>query len=469
MILNLALCRDLFIVNPVLPTFAVDDSEMRTLSTNDLQFFGHDFPSQNISSNMAAYYDAVPPIGTAMSRSLPYEVFKVIIQNVLVELVRMMQTFVEPISIIADYRALLLSCTTFKRIIEESRPRYYLKDKPCSFARRYQISDDESDEDDDSSTTDESETDSSEFKIGWACVLEEDASDEEQDFPEASNSTRQWPPEDFPIPDIKPALSESISSQDEPFLRTTWRDIFQVYQKVMVGAWNREESRRLGKFWLNPQVDIRDLANMVVSGTAAKAGSLLLLLHDAFQRTPIPLESNMRLKLETWAMRFGCLLSHPFFDLENARYCIRTNGTLTSSRPHEFIFSVSEWAMRDDPHLSAQLIAPEVKDWWFWHRSQNCYEMWLISGYSNGKAWVIWRYWDTVKVYLNFEPKRPICGVLTFNTTEGGYQDYWFGTRKLKWSVVETWCPSCHKYTQLNNIFRKVATLQQSILRNSKA
>ena len=417
---------------------------------------------------MAGHYAAVPSTGPAMSRTLPYEIFNIIIQNVLAELVRMMQTYVDPISIIADYRALLFSCPTFKRIIEESRPRYCLKDEPCSFARRYQISDDESDEDEDSAIMDDSETHSSELRTSWDWVLEEHDTDEEQGFPEASNSTTQRPPEDFPIPDIKPAFSGPLSSQHEPFLRTTWRDIFQVYQKVMVRAWNREERRRLGKFWLNPQVEVRDLANVVVSGPATEAVSLLLLLQDTFRRTPIPLESNMSLKLEAWAMRFGCLLFHPFFDLENARYCIRTNRT-SALPPPEFIFSVSEWAMRDDPYLSAQRIAPEVKDWWFWHRSQKCYEMWLISGYSNGKAWAIWRYWDTVKVYLNFEPEGPICGIVTFTKTEGRYQDYWFGSRELKWSVAQRRCRSCNKYTRLNTIFRKVATLQQSILRNSKS
>jgi hypothetical protein len=236
----------------------------------------------------------------------------------------------------------------------------------------------------------------------------------------------------------------------------------------MVRAW---EKKRVGKFWLNPKVEIRDLEKVLLSGSNVQTATLLILLHDTIKRTPIPLENNLRLRLETWLLRCG-IPDHPIFDDSNVRYCLRTewNGSLPLA---EMVCSVSEWAMKDDPQLSSHVIAPEVEDWWLWHRSMNCYERWIISGYnSKGKAWVIWRYWDTLKVYLNFEPREPVCGIENFDSREGGYlEEYWFGMRDLRWTTADEslFCRTCFKYRRLKETFLNVERMEQRIIENSQS
>jgi hypothetical protein len=75
----------------------------------------------------------------------------------------------------------------------------------------------------------------------------------------------------------------------------------------------------------------------------------------------------------------------------------------------KMFFSVDGWTYLEDHRINGNSVAPEVTEWWVWPSSSWPPDETLqwISGYCDGKAWVIE---DTLMMYTNFGEPRSLIG-----------------------------------------------------------
>ena len=320
---------------------------------------------------------------------LPNELIDNILHLVIMNLLDLMTTRVAPISVVRDYRALLLTCKYFKAYFDRPSPRIAMRHTAVSLLPNPSDFDD-----------------FDEFLVPQMWLVQ------------ADNSLI--------------AFNKRTRNTPVSLLRVwqQWVDIFQVYQKVSARS-ARPNFRKdcfdvLGKFWLNPKLRLRDLERLCGRKTAPQ---LLLLLGPALQRRACPLHEfvphphkSWDWKPEFWVEETNSSLNYHVGDVLNI---IKTYWSTLNC---QYVYSVRDW--RHPSHgWSGSAIAPEVSEWWIW------WGIWneeLVTGYHQEKAWVF----EVVRgvLWTNFEPGSAIGWDLV---TEPIFQKCWV-SQWLQKSTQET-------------------------------
>lgn len=308
---------------------------------------------------------------TAMLFSLPLELIDMILRLVMKRLLRLMTTRASPISIIEEYRALLLVCKTFKYCLENSSLR---------IGMRY-----------------------------TAIRMKGD-------------------PKAYFVPKVAEITDSNIKHFKPRRIFTTWSDVFKVYQKVMFryaySNFGEGHFDKLGKFWLNHHCTVVDLDyiwNTVPEETIAELVLLLGRMVERRGRPPNDMPNPAWSRgAKFWIPNATQEIGYPVGNVVNA---IKTLWTGINYN-FQYIFSVRDWAAPHDPTLCGSKIAPEVKEWWIWPRGNDSYYYnGLISGYHNSKAWVLQM--GHAKLYTNFEQFEQIGDFENCKPSKSIYQKCW--------------------------------------------
>ena len=298
----------------------------------------------------------------------PREIVDIILGYVVKNLFDRMITPEVPISILREYRALVLTCKTFKLSLENMQPKAAMQ-LPIELPSEY-----------------------SEFEVRR-----------------------------YFVPRISFVNDDNIEG-DRRVIVTTWRDIFMVYQKLMVRLafdnFQNDHVDKLGKFWLNKYLKLSDLTGIFSACSKTTVAGLILLLGPVVQRQGLPhheVRSRSFRYASHWIGRFRRSKKYPLGEVNRA---IKTRWEHAVSCGR-MIFSVRDWST---PNMSSIEISPDVKEWWVWYKSVTCPRLRVISGYHEDKAWVCW---GGEKLYTNFEQSEQI-GLFEGNElVDGGYENYW--------------------------------------------
>jgi len=303
--------------------------------------------------------------------SLPVEVINMILHEAVTQLVDDMKSLALPISILRDYRSLLLTCKHFRSYLYNASPRYAM-----SYTINLEPSDDE-----------------------------------------------------YHVPRIWQVASNTPNCPNAPNFRiaTSYTEIFQVYQKLSIryadmNFWQTPIlDDKQGKYWLNALIEMVDLAHIFTFDAPGStvAGLLLLLgpillLHKA--RTPTHLKHWVRsIKVDEW-------ISEAKKDL---RYIFGEVVHVMKPRWDElcrYSCSVKDWSAPHDSGLTSGVVAPEVLEWWVWRgcsEGSDCDG--FVSGYIGDKAWVFQM--NEARLYTNFEPVERVG---EFEFVEMAFRYRWF-------------------------------------------
>jgi hypothetical protein len=301
--------------------------------------------------------------------SLPLELVDMILSLVMERLLSLMTTRAVPISIIGEYRALLLVCKTFK---------YCLENSPLQIGMRY-----------------------------------------------TAIPMKECPK--YLVPKVAKITNDNIRRFKQRRIFTRWVDVFKVYQKVMLrhAYPNFREAHidKLGKFWLNHRCEVVELDYMWDVLPEETIAELLLLLGQTLKRCGRPPNNMPRpvwsILAERWIQWAIAAIGYRVGDVVNA---IKTFWTGFSDCP--YIFSVRDWEAPHDPTLRGSKIAPEVQEWWIWRRGEDSlFYTGLISGYHDNKAWVLRM--SQAKLYTNFEQSEQIGDFGNCKPSTSLYQTCW--------------------------------------------
>jgi hypothetical protein len=246
--------------------------------------------------------------------SLPTEVIEVILNLVLHDLVLDMNTRQRPRFIISQYRALILTCTRFKSIIDHARPRLHMK----FTAKCQQIGDHEG------------------YYPNIHFITDE--------------NIHQW---------------EKEKSFTERYF-TEWSVIFKVYQKISIrhADYNYEDENpyldAIGKFWLNDRLSFGDF-RATVRDHPEEQLDVFLILGQVIQKRSCSIERAT-----------GDVATLP--DLEwlylhrNAKIIRRPieispviNYVVTRWWKPRYLYSIRDWRIPSDPTLCGSLIKGSEK------------------------------------------------------------------------------------------------------------
>jgi hypothetical protein len=300
--------------------------------------------------------------------SLPQELIDMILHFVMKHLLRLMTTRATPISIIGEYRALLLVCKTFKCCLESSSLR---------IGMRY---------------------------------------------------TAIPGPENYLIPKVAEITDRNVKYFKPRRIFTTWSDVFKVYQKVMFRYaypnFGEGHFNKLGKFWLNHHCTVIDLDYMWDTIPEDTISELVLLLGPMVGRRGRPPNDisypAWSREAKIWIPCATQEIGYYVGDVVNAAKTLWTGYNFKC----QFIFSVRDWEAPHDPTLCGSKIAPEVKEWWIWPREEDRdHYTGLISGYHDNKAWVLQM--RHAKLYTNFEQSEQIEGFENCKPSKSVYQECW--------------------------------------------
>jgi hypothetical protein len=312
--------------------------------------------------------------------SLPIEVIEKILNYVLGDLLDQMMYFgSHPLNILAEFRTLYSTCKTFNHCLEHSRAQIHLGGYR---GNRDRI------------------------------------------------RTKEPPPRYFYVPPFSAATAESEKEYPRS-ITNSWPKVFQRFQCFHVNNvyhnFHHQTTKyyeQLGKFWLNPSLEIGDLNDLFRCKNicGVNRATLLLLLEQLHVRQwdvdlrNQPAEGKWRVE---WAFNSR---QHEFWweGLENA-----DDPEITNVRGRSFgdpeVRAVREWKATYDHQFSGAKIAPEVKVWWVWRETK--YLKTWVAGYHEGKAWVF----DLMLSYLftNFEPSEKIAACGDWKKGDTSYQKHW--------------------------------------------
>jgi len=181
----------------------------------------------------------------------------------------------------------------------------------------------------------------------------------------------------------------------------TWTELFQRFQASRIredpidvyhGLRVARDLHRLGRFWLNPYLKVRDLC-----GVYPESRNLVyLILESIIKRDAGPLQDFEKSKL------FQSFMEETLDQDLSYGEVLKVVNTFGD---YVFGFSVREWKVEERFELKQSMIAPEVDEWWIFgsYVFEPC-----IVGYHNEKVWVF----DTFdgEVYTNFEPSEKFAG-----------------------------------------------------------
>ena len=192
------------------------------------------------------------------------------------------------------------------------------------------------------------------------------------------------------------------SADRKTFYCSTWREVFEVFQIFSVRhlpsnvhpygvACNYQDE--LGKFWHNRHINIRDLYRITRTiweddtEIRLRPVEYLLVLGGIIQRSQRRLDTEEMERIwkrhPTKPYKLGKILHKIWWNQID-------------------VVSTRKWVLGDEVEFSSKRIAPEVKEWWIWPQCgiSILHFSGFLSGYHEGKAWVIDAW--TREVYTNF-------------------------------------------------------------------
>jgi hypothetical protein len=315
-----------------------------------------------------------PNITAPSLMDFPREIVDIILSYVIKKLFDRMITQEVPVSILREYRALVLTCKTFKLSLENMRPKAAMLPLKRPF-----------------------------------------------EYPEFDGHKPR-----YLVPKISFVYDDNIEGHGSNIF-TTWRDIFMIYQKLMARLafdnFQDDHVNKLGKFWLNKYLTLSDLMGIFSGCSKTTVAGLILLLGPVVQREGRPhheVRSHSFRYASQWIGRFTRSKNYPLGEVNRA---IKTHwGDAVASG--KLIFSVRDWST---PNMSSIDISPDVKEWWVWYKSGSYPKLRVISGYHEDKAWVCW---GGESLYTNFEQSEQI-GLFEGNKlVDGGYENCWRSFRE---------------------------------------
>jgi hypothetical protein len=310
-----------------------------------------------------------PNITAPSLMDFPREIVDIILSYVIKKLFDRMITQEVPVSILREYRALVLTCKTFKLSLENMRPKAAMLPLKRPF-----------------------------------------------EYPEFDGHKPR-----YLVPKISFVYDDNIEGHGSNIF-TTWRDIFMIYQKLMARLafdnFQDDHVNKLGKFWLNKYLKLSDLREIFSGCPESVVAGLILLLGPVVKRQgrpPHELRSQSFRNAYHWINRFTRDKKYPLGEVCRA---IKTHWEETVSCGR-LVFSVRDWGT---PSMSSIEISPDVKEWWVWYKSDEYFGQRVISGYYEDKAWVCW---GGETLYTNFEQSEQI-GLFEGNELiDRGYGNYW--------------------------------------------